>query len=93
MGRYRDALTTLTQAEPLNANRYKGSIPADLAFLAMAHYQLGHKEEAAKDLTRLRKAMQNPRWAKDPESQAFLQEAEELLAGKPADGKMPDADP
>jgi hypothetical protein len=92
-GQYAKALASLTQSEPLNAKAFQGPHPAHLAFLAMAHYQLSDKEEAAKDMARLRKAMQNPRWAKDPESQAFLQEAEELLAGKPADGKMPDADP
>jgi WD40 repeat protein/serine/threonine protein kinase len=92
-GKYRDALASLTQAEPLNAKVYRGPFPADLAFRAMAHYQLGHKEEAAKDLAYLRQAMKNSRWANDAESLAFVKEAEELLAGKPADGKMPDANP
>jgi hypothetical protein len=93
VGRYRDCLTTLTQAEPLNAERLQSSVPGDLAFLAMAHHQLGHKAEAAKDLARLRQAMRNARWANDPDSQSFLLEAEALIEGWPADGKMPYADP
>jgi WD40 repeat protein len=87
-GRYQDALTTLTQAEPLNAKQFKGSIPADLAFLAMTHYQLGHKSESATYLRRLREAMTEPRWANDAESQAVLREAEALLHRK-----MEHADP
>jgi WD40 repeat protein len=93
VGRYRDALTTLTQAEPLNAERYGGSIPADLAFRAMAHWQLRHKEEMATNLGRLRQVMKGSRWANDPKSRAFLQEAEALIEGKTPDGKMPYADP
>jgi hypothetical protein len=81
VGQYRDALTTLTQAEPLNAKQYKGSIPADLAFLAMAHYQLGQKDQATTALSRLRERMKEPRSAADAESQAFLREAEALLQG------------
>jgi WD40 repeat protein/serine/threonine protein kinase len=92
-GKYLEALASLTQAEPPNAKGYKGPYPGDLAFLAMAHQQLGHKEEAAKDLARLRAVMQTPRWVNDAESQAFLQEAETLIEGKTPDGKMPYADP
>jgi tetratricopeptide (TPR) repeat protein len=92
-GQYVEALASLTQAEPLNAKTYRGSIPGDLAFLAMAHQQLGHKKEAVKDLARLREVMKTSRWAKDAESQAFLKEAEALLEDRPADGKMPYAGP
>jgi tetratricopeptide (TPR) repeat protein len=79
VGQYRDALTTLTQAEPLNAKRYKGSFPGDPAFLAMAHFQLGQKDQAITALSRLRERMKEPRWAHDAESQAFPREAEALL--------------
>jgi Tol biopolymer transport system component len=91
-GRYRDSYDTLRKAERLNTNEFESPSAADLAFLAMAQYQLGHKAEAAQDLARLRALMQAWHWA-DAESKAFLQEAEELLAGKPADGKMPSASP
>jgi hypothetical protein len=61
--------------------------------MAMAQYQLGHKEDAAQALARLRAVMQNARWAADPESQAFLREAETLIATKSADRKKPQPDP
>jgi hypothetical protein len=80
--RYAEALATLTKSEKLNATKI-GLQPADLAFLAMAQHQLGKKEEANATLARLREVMKQPRWAKDPESQGFLREAEELIAAKP----------
>jgi hypothetical protein len=78
-GQFREALATLTQAEPLNAKVFQGSIPRDLAFLTMAHYQLGQKDQARTALSRLRERMKEPRWANDAESQAFLHEAQALL--------------
>jgi WD40 repeat protein len=92
-GKYAEALDSLTQAEALNAKKNGGSIPADLAFLTMAHQKLGHQEEAAKDLARLRALMKEPRWAYHPESKRFLREAEEVFVDQPTDGKMPYADP
>jgi tetratricopeptide (TPR) repeat protein len=92
-GEYVQALASLRQAEPLNAQRYQGPFPADLAFLAMAYHQLGQEAEAAKDLDRLRTLMRNLPWAEHPESQDFLKEAEALIEGKTPDGKMPDANP
>jgi WD40 repeat protein len=91
-GRYQDALNTLTRAEPLNAKQYEGSHPADLAFQAMAHYQLGEKDKAAAALARLRDRMRVRRWEIDAESQAFLQEAKALIEGGPANAQMPYAD-
>jgi WD40 repeat protein/serine/threonine protein kinase/Flp pilus assembly protein TadD len=79
---YAEAVATLTQSDKLNAGK-DGSLPADLAFLAMAQHQLGRKEQAQATLARLREAMKQPRWAQDAESQAFLREAEALLQGKP----------
>jgi WD40 repeat protein/serine/threonine protein kinase len=81
VGRYADALATLTKSEKLNASK-EGSLPADLAFLAMAQHQLGKKDEAKSTLGRLREAMKQPRWAKDAESAGFLREAEDLIEGK-----------
>jgi hypothetical protein len=76
----------LEQSEKLNAMQI-GTQPADLAFLAMAHQQLGHKEQAQATLVRLRGVMKQSRWAQDAEAQGFLREAEELIAGKAADKK------
>jgi predicted NACHT family NTPase len=63
------------------------SDPADLAFLAMAQHQLGHKEQARTTLARLRETMKQPRWAKYVEAQGFLREAEALIDGKAAEPK------
>jgi hypothetical protein len=83
--RYADALATLTKSDKRNATR-EGSLPADLAFLAMAQHQLGKKDEAKATLGRLREIMKHPSWAKNTESAGFLREAEELIEGK-AGGK------
>jgi tetratricopeptide (TPR) repeat protein len=85
-GRYADALVTLTKAEKLNTTT-EDSDPTDLAFLAMAQHQLGKKDEANATLDRLRKVMQQSRWAKDAEAVSFLREAEELIEGKAVDKK------
>jgi hypothetical protein len=82
MGRYQEALATLTKSWQLNAGK-DGAVPADLAFLAMAQHRLGQKERAQAMLGRLRAAMKQPRWANDAEARGFLREAEAVLQGKP----------
>jgi Flp pilus assembly protein TadD len=82
-GRNTDALATLTKSERLSATK-EGSLPADLAFLAMARHQLGNKDEAKATLGRLRETMKQPYWMKDAEAVGFLREAEELIEGKAA---------
>jgi Tfp pilus assembly protein PilF len=81
-GRYAEALQTLRKSEKLNTPTI-GLQPADLAFLAMALYQLGKKDEAKSPLSRLRELMRQPRWANDAEAQSLLREAEEALQAKP----------
>jgi dipeptidyl aminopeptidase/acylaminoacyl peptidase len=81
MGQYAEAVATLTQSDKINAEK-GGSLPADLAFLAMAQHRLGRKEQTQATLGRLREALKQPRWANDAESQGFLREAEALLQGK-----------
>jgi hypothetical protein len=87
VGQYSAAVETLTRSEKLNATAANGSRPADLAFLAMAQYQLGHKEQAQATLARLREALTKSRWATNAESTAFLREAETLIEGAPATTK------
>src|SRR5262245_47384741 len=86
VGRYADALNTLTKSEKLNA-RNAGSLPADLAFIAMAQYRLGRKDEALATLDRLREAMKGLPTLRDRESRQFLGEAEELLRETTKDTK------
>ena len=80
VGNYEKSLDVLSRSEKINALKDKGSNPADLAFLAMAHQQLGHAKEAEAKLQLLRERMKDPRWAQDAQAQGFLREAEELLA-------------
>jgi tetratricopeptide (TPR) repeat protein len=84
VGRYTDALTTLTRSEKLRVTGI-GSFPHDLAFLAMTQHQLGKKDEAKATLGRLREVMKQPIRAMNFESVDFLREAEELIAGKAKD--------
>ncbi len=80
VGNYEKALDVLSRSDKINAVRVQRLYPADLAFLAMTHQQLGHAKEAQAELQRLRERMKDPRWAQDAEAQGFLREAEELLA-------------
>ena len=70
VGNYEKALDVLPRSDKINALRDKGSHPADLAFLAMTHQQLGHAKEAEAELQLLRERMKDPRWAQDAEARA-----------------------
>jgi WD40 repeat protein/serine/threonine protein kinase len=70
--RYPEALATLTRCDPKH--------PTTLAFLAMTQHQLGQNEQARMTLARLRLVMKEPQWAANAEAEAFLREAEALLA-------------
>src|SRR5262249_48556561 len=83
MGRYEEAIDALGRAAKLR----KEPSPADLAFLAMAHHQLGQKEQARATLAWLREVMKQPRWPTDAEAGGFGREAEEVLKTNPADRK------
>jgi tetratricopeptide (TPR) repeat protein len=80
VGNYEKALEVLSRSDQINALRDKGSLPADLAFLAMAHQRLGHAKEAQAKLQLLRERMKDPRGVQAAEAQGFLREAEALLA-------------
>jgi tetratricopeptide (TPR) repeat protein len=85
LNRFGDAVETLERSEKLFAIQQGAPDRAGLTFLAMAHYQLEHREEAQATLARLREAIkdrESPREAQD-----LLNEAEELIEGKAADKK------
>jgi tetratricopeptide (TPR) repeat protein len=86
VGNYEKALDVLARSDQINALRGQGSGPADLAFLAMTHLQLGHAKEAQAKLQLLRERMRDPHSAQAAEAQGFLREAEELLAKPEAPG-------
>jgi hypothetical protein len=84
LGDYANALETLERSEKRYEPRGTPD-PATLAFLAMAHHQLGQQDEARAVLARLREEMKHPAWTLNAEAQGFLREAEELIDRKPAD--------
>jgi tetratricopeptide (TPR) repeat protein len=86
VGNYEKALDVLSRSDKMSALKDEGSRPTDLAFLAMAHQQLGHAEEAEAKLQLLRERMKDPRSAQVAGAQGFLREAEELLAKPKAPG-------
>jgi len=78
-GQYKQALAVLQKTDKVNRLKQSGGIPWDVAFIAMAQYQLGHHEEAKKSLKRLRGLLKEGSFAGDPEGQGFLREAEALI--------------
>ena len=83
VGQYEESLKALTRSDELNTKQFGQSLPADVAFLAIVEHKLGHPDRATAVLDRLREIMKQPQWAKDPESQALLHEAEAVLGATP----------
>jgi hypothetical protein len=82
VGRYQEALETLHRSEQLRARTPFGRRPSAIAFLAMAHHQLGHRDEARAYLEKTRAMMKTDPWANNVELRMFLREAEELIKPK-----------
>jgi Flp pilus assembly protein TadD len=80
VGNFEKALDVLACSDKINALRFKGSHPSDLAFLAMAHNQLGHAKEAEAHLQLPRERIKDPRFAQNSAAHGLFHEAEELLA-------------
>jgi hypothetical protein len=78
VGRYQDALSTLSRSQLVNAVIHGEPVLEDLAFRALAEYRLGHTAEARSALTRLRTAGKKPGAAEDEDAQALLREAETI---------------
>jgi WD40 repeat protein/serine/threonine protein kinase len=84
VGNYEAALATLAEYERL----WKGTSPVPLGFSAMAHHQLGRKDQVRDTLDRLRKYIQARGLEQNASAQALLREVEELLYG-PANTTKP----
>ena len=80
-GQYREALADLDRSLKLIAVEFRGEIPGDLAFIAMAYHRLEKSAEARTTLARLREVMKQPRWSADAESKGFMSEAAALIDG------------
>jgi WD40 repeat protein/Flp pilus assembly protein TadD len=81
LGEYEEALSTLATSDDL----YPRSQPANLAFMAMAQYQLGQKDQAKITVARLQKAMKHHVRFPRPDEHDFLREAQSLVKGDPND--------
>jgi tetratricopeptide (TPR) repeat protein len=84
VGLYHEALATLTRSNILQGDRE----PADLAFLAMSLHRLGRTATSRTTLNHLREILRDSQAAASAENQAFLREAEAVLAGPT--GELPD---
>jgi tetratricopeptide (TPR) repeat protein len=84
LGRYEEALEILAESDAHYSKERAGGFPHDVAFIAMAHHQLGHEAEARAALERLRQIMQQPEFADDDDAQAFRAEAELVIRGAQA---------
>jgi predicted NACHT family NTPase len=73
--RYQEAIETLEKADRLDKDS-----PAALAFLAMAHHQLGQREKARAALARLRQSLDQPRGTQAAETLGLVHEAQALIA-------------
>jgi hypothetical protein len=102
VGDYAQAVKTLTESDGINAKVLRrfvwdkkpepqGSVPADLAFLAMGYFRLGDMEKARGFLSKLRAAVAAPGDPNRAESQQFLSEAELLIEGKTTPRRKPEA--
>jgi WD40 repeat protein/serine/threonine protein kinase len=79
---FKEALDTLTRSHAINAKGEDGPLPRDIAFIAMCHWQLGHKDDARTALATLRDLAAKERWKDDEETIRHLAEAEALIAEK-----------
>jgi len=83
IGKYRDALDTLTKAQEFIAGT-----PMSLAFQAMARFHLGDNEGTPSRraslalLRRLQQVVRLPPWNQDVEAAGFLREAQSLITTK-----------
>jgi Tetratricopeptide repeat len=74
--RFQYAVETLARC-----NQNDGASPTVRAFLAMAHYRLGHTDQARSLLNELRSIAREARWLKDEHVQESVREAEQLIGG------------
>jgi tetratricopeptide (TPR) repeat protein len=82
-GTFAEAIEALTRSDTLYVKGGEGQQPADWAFVAMAHWQLGQKDKARAALATLEKLCADARWANDAESQQLFAEAQELITSNP----------
>jgi hypothetical protein len=81
LGKYPEALQTLTRPDRLNAQKLGSSAPVAFALLALVHHRLGHKDEVRELMTRLPPRTPDGRWKGDEEAELLLSEVELQILG------------
>ena len=79
LDRFEEALSTLALSLAFYSEKYEHGVPADLAFIAMSHHQLGHVDEAQTAMRALRQAMLIPELSEEEDNQRHFAEAEAML--------------
>jgi serine/threonine protein kinase len=79
LGEYGNALETFALSHAYYSQQYEVGVPADLAFMALCHYELGHREQAQEFVDLLRIAMQDPGLPKAEDNIAHIQEVEAVF--------------
>jgi tetratricopeptide (TPR) repeat protein len=88
LAEYTGALETLARSDAHYSKINEGGMPHDVAFIAMAHHQLGHKAEAGAAMIRLRELMTKTELAEDKDNRGFLKEAESLTGEHPPQARV-----
>ncbi|MBK9388045.1 MAG: protein kinase [Planctomycetes bacterium] len=73
------AVVVLRQAERLSQARQSGARPADIAFLALALWQLGQHEEARAEKRKLEKLLEDPAQRSDADALALLEQVRSVV--------------
>ncbi|MBL8901158.1 MAG: protein kinase [Planctomycetes bacterium] len=73
------AIVVLRQAELSSRAREGGARPADVAFLALAHWQLGQKAEARAEKQKLERLLEDPAQRSDADALALLEEVRAVV--------------
>ncbi len=81
LGLYQEALETFALSHAFYTQTYDEGVPADLAFMAMAHFRLGQEAKAQEIMATLRRIMKDSQNALSEDNQKHLAEAEALLRG------------
>jgi hypothetical protein len=83
LGRYADALQTLTRADQQNARRFGNSTPTDLALLALVQHRLGNEDEVCEFLARLYQRLPGGPGPHGEEVEVLWHEVEVRIHGRP----------
>jgi hypothetical protein len=89
VGKYAEAVETLSRSDELFLKCFGTSEPRDVAFQAMAHFKLGHADRANKLLEQFRLLMQTDLWKTNLVCQRIMEEALQVINRPPVRAKRP----